>query len=175
MNNKCSKNGIKREGESCTLNNNCIYPNCMKEIEPKYLTLKQVKLLKEKNYKIETQEILFYRDEVNNTKYHQEKNKDIVYDAISFNYELSEDEYRTYHIWEFVEWLLINHQIYLWVKPYADRNTFQPYWVYMNEKSKDAPLEYHLSGNASISGSDYKTPQKAYLAAIDYILNNNLI
>lgn len=26
--NKCNKNGIKREGESCTLNNNCIYPNC---------------------------------------------------------------------------------------------------------------------------------------------------
>jgi|LakMenEpi03Aug12_release.lakeMendotaPanAssembly.Ray.scaffolds.fasta_scaffold3954843_1 hypothetical protein len=25
----CSKNGIKREGESCTLNNNCIYPDCM--------------------------------------------------------------------------------------------------------------------------------------------------
>ncbi len=25
---KCNKNGIKREGESCTLNNNCTYPNC---------------------------------------------------------------------------------------------------------------------------------------------------
>lgn len=30
---KCSKNGIKRNGESCTLNNNCIYPDCMKEYE----------------------------------------------------------------------------------------------------------------------------------------------
>lgn len=27
---KCNKNGIKKEGESCKLNNNCIYPNCMK-------------------------------------------------------------------------------------------------------------------------------------------------
>jgi hypothetical protein len=27
----CNKNGIKKEGESCTLNNNCIYPNCMKQ------------------------------------------------------------------------------------------------------------------------------------------------
>ena len=27
----CSKNGVKRDGESCTLNNNCIYPNCMEE------------------------------------------------------------------------------------------------------------------------------------------------
>lgn len=27
---QCSKNGIKREGESCTLNNNCIYPKCLK-------------------------------------------------------------------------------------------------------------------------------------------------
>lgn len=24
----CNKNGIKKEGESCTLNNNCIYPLC---------------------------------------------------------------------------------------------------------------------------------------------------
>lgn len=29
----CNKNGIKKEGESCSLNNNCIYPNCMKELE----------------------------------------------------------------------------------------------------------------------------------------------
>jgi hypothetical protein len=27
----CNKNGIKKEGESCTLNNNCIYPNCIKQ------------------------------------------------------------------------------------------------------------------------------------------------
>jgi len=27
----CSKNGIKKEGESCSLNNNCTYPNCLKE------------------------------------------------------------------------------------------------------------------------------------------------
>lgn len=26
----CIKNGIKKEGESCSLNNNCIYPKCMK-------------------------------------------------------------------------------------------------------------------------------------------------
>lgn len=29
----CNKNGIKREGESCSLNNNCIYPDCMEELE----------------------------------------------------------------------------------------------------------------------------------------------
>ena len=28
---QCSKNGIKKEGESCTLNNNCIYPKCNKK------------------------------------------------------------------------------------------------------------------------------------------------
>ena len=27
----CIKNGIKKEGESCTLNNNCIYPDCKQE------------------------------------------------------------------------------------------------------------------------------------------------
>ena len=27
----CSKNGIKKEGESCSLNNNCTYPNCLEK------------------------------------------------------------------------------------------------------------------------------------------------
>lgn len=32
---KCYKNGIKREGESCTLNDNCIYPECIElQIDP---------------------------------------------------------------------------------------------------------------------------------------------
>ena len=26
---KCSKNGVKKEGESCTLNDSCTYPDCM--------------------------------------------------------------------------------------------------------------------------------------------------
>ena len=45
---KCSKNGIKRNGESCTLNNNCIYPDCMKEnVFPiKELEAQKDKLLK---------------------------------------------------------------------------------------------------------------------------------
>ena len=27
---KCSRNGIKKEGESCSKNNKCTYPNCLK-------------------------------------------------------------------------------------------------------------------------------------------------
>jgi hypothetical protein len=26
---KCNKVGVKREAESCTMNNNCIYPKCL--------------------------------------------------------------------------------------------------------------------------------------------------
>ena len=39
----CSKNGIKRFGESCTLNNNCIYPKCMEEL--KNNNMKEIKNL----------------------------------------------------------------------------------------------------------------------------------
>jgi hypothetical protein len=41
---KCIKNGIKRYGESCTLNDNCIYPDCMEKsiIRDLNLTKKQV-------------------------------------------------------------------------------------------------------------------------------------
>lgn len=31
--NNCIKNGLKREGASCSLNNNCIYPECINKIE----------------------------------------------------------------------------------------------------------------------------------------------
>lgn len=31
INSPCSKTGIKKQGESCTLNNNCIYPSCKEE------------------------------------------------------------------------------------------------------------------------------------------------
>lgn len=31
---KCSHNGLKREGESCSLNNNCIYPKCLTFKDP---------------------------------------------------------------------------------------------------------------------------------------------
>jgi hypothetical protein len=27
---KCSRNGIKKDGESCRKNNKCTYPNCLK-------------------------------------------------------------------------------------------------------------------------------------------------
>ena len=36
----CNKNGVKRLGESCTLNNNCIYPKCMED----YYSTKEVEL-----------------------------------------------------------------------------------------------------------------------------------
>jgi len=39
----CSKNGIKRYGESCSLNNNCIYPKCMENKFP----IEEVKAQKE--------------------------------------------------------------------------------------------------------------------------------
>ena len=30
---ECNRNGIKRDGESCTLNNNCTYPKCLAPTE----------------------------------------------------------------------------------------------------------------------------------------------
>ena len=41
----CSKNGVKRLGESCTLNNNCLYPNCLKN---NIFPLEELKAQKEK-------------------------------------------------------------------------------------------------------------------------------
>jgi hypothetical protein len=155
-----------------------------KQIKPTYVTSEQGKLLKEKGF---IEGCNYYYELALTSK----KDKQDGYSG-SFGWEKGECNLQNgYFInnWKdcdysgkhwfmcsapeqsvVCEWLLKTYSIYLWVEPYADRKTFQPYWVYMNEKSKEAPLKYHLSGNASIGGSDYKTPQEAYSAAFDYIL-----
>jgi hypothetical protein len=127
-------------------------------IQPAYVSYEQAKLLKEKGFDVLCRNRLTSLID-SSGKYETPQNFNKYLNAVSLPEQ-----------WQVVEWLLKTHNIFLWAQPYADRATFQPYWVYMNEKSKKAPLQYHLSGNASICGSDYKSPQEAYSASFDYIL-----
>jgi len=144
------------------------------EIKPTYVSFEQAKWLKSKNAKLETH--YCFKNNSSMWYFIHSKSKENKLQLYTYKWFNSFDNMLyAPEQWQVVEWILKNYNLYIWVVPYADRKTFQPYWVYMNERSKDTPLEYHLSGNASISGSDYKTPQEAYSAVFDYIKDNNLI
>lgn len=67
-----------------------------------------------------------------------------------------------YQQWEIVEWLRINHG--MWVSVDVDKNrTERDYFFIITQKN-----------NHSWSECYFKTPQEAYSAAFDYILKNML-
>lgn len=116
------------------------------------------KLLKEKDIKIDTEEVLFYRDEVNNIEEHQVKNRDVLYNYTGFgNYTPDENEYQTYMISDIVMWLYEKHGI----------------WIYSSQNSKGLfqwNLDYNSTGDKGML--DFKSPTEAYESAIEYVLNN---
>ena len=134
------------------------------EIKPTYISFEQAKWLKEKAFEIDTEEVLFYRDEINNIEEHQIKNRDVIYNGSSINYKVDEDEYRTYHQWEVCEWLRVNHGI----------------WVYVLKGKASDNYGYRIQdvdGDKSCYEVNFTkvNPQEAYSAAFDYIKDNNLI
>jgi hypothetical protein len=138
----------------------------MSEIKPTYATFEQAEWLKEIGF-----------DEVTNTIFMTNHITEVIFENIN---RLKHSDGNNPFIsrpeqWQVVEWLRVNYDICLWVKPYADSITYQPHWCYINNKAKENNNTFHLSGNASINGSDYNSPQEAYSAAFDYIKDNNLI
>ena len=132
------------------------------EIKPTYISFEQAKWLKEKAFEIDTEEVLFYRDEINNIEEHQIKNRDVIYNGSSINYKVDEDEYRTYHQWEVCEWLRVKHGIWVEIVKPVRQKLFR-FNIDVNDQ------------NIFTSVVSFKAPQEAYSAAFDYIKNNNLI
>jgi hypothetical protein len=127
-------------------------------IEPTYITFEQSKLLKERGIDILTDECLFFVDDINNDEEHQIKNRDDVFDG-GIGYIVDENEYRVYHQWELVEWLRVNHGI--WISVALDLSNTQLFDFEIQKKQWMMPSEEH-----------YDSPQEAYSAAFDYVLNN---
>jgi hypothetical protein len=141
------------------------------------------KLLKEKNIKIDTEEVLFYRDEVNNIEEHQIKNRDVIYRA-DFNYIVDENEYQTYTIGEVVMWLYEKQGVWISVELCivgSDEWEYGYKVVYLPKEFENAKRraiylatkESFQEGMSSYSGA-WHTPTEAYEAAIEYTLNNLL-
>ena len=134
------------------------------------VSFKLAKLLKDKNLKIDTDEVLFYRDEINNIEEHQIKNRDVIYRA-DFSYIVDENEYQTYTIAEVVMWLYEKHSIWIsidWTpQNNGDEYPFKVFWYYFVSEKIGNP-ENTID---NVDETEFNSPTEAYEAAIEYCLN----
>jgi hypothetical protein len=70
--------------------------------------------------------------------------------------------------WQVVEWLRVNHGIWVYCEISGDR-------YYCKAKKLKSNWRRVISGIVDDENTLYNNPQDAYSAAFDYILNNNLI
>jgi hypothetical protein len=130
------------------------------KIKPTYVTFEQAKLLRDKGFDINTRTAYDYRTYQPSNLF--EENLEIINNAK--NYSNSEYErFQRPEQWQVVEWLRINHDIWISVQPnepFTDND-----WCF--KIFKNNKLDISLEG--------YDSPQEAYSAAFDFILTNNLI
>jgi hypothetical protein len=116
------------------------------------------KLLKEKNVKIDTDDVLFYRDDVNNIEEHQIKNRDVLYNYIGDGFFIpDENEYQTYKISELIMWIYEKHGIWIYAERYSTL-----FRCYAEEIGDERFGKWE--------GHKYNSPTEAYEAAIEYTL-----
>lgn len=120
------------------------------------------KLLKEKGIKIDTDEVIFYVDEVNNIEEHQIINRNVLYNYTGLNdYTPDENEYQAYKISEVVMWLYEKHGI--WITVCVIGADGFGYWLHNKNRKRL---------NAQDQGGYWYSPTEAYEAGIEYTLNN---
>jgi hypothetical protein len=132
---------------------------------PHYVTFEQAKKLKEKGPKFKSQynQWLLAEDKGDDSK------KFICHsdDLSNYTYVDDETEHNVYHClsipehWQIVEWLRVNHGIWVYVRNFETVD----FCSYILQKGESL-----IAFNNENKG--YETPQEAYSAAFDYILNN---
>ncbi len=119
----------------------------MTQIKPTYVTFEQARKLKQKECDIKTETIFQYSDEEG---WNKVENFPKYYAKGCSHCNRPEQ-------WQVIEWLRVVHGIWVYVFRH-DNNQF--FW------SIDSTQEEFTSDNSFIS------PQEAYSAAFDYVLNN---
>jgi hypothetical protein len=127
-------------------------------MEPKYVTFEQAKWLKDKGF---LDKNIF--GEIRLSQSHYYDNKGIFHNIKEAfeekDYELK-DCCNAPEQWQVIEWLRVDHGI--WVYSYSNGTS----WTGSIQKINGSIIRI-IPANSS--------PQEAYSAAFDYILNNNLI
>jgi hypothetical protein len=124
------------------------------QIEPAYATFEQAKKLKEKGFNVPC--VNYYTPE---------------FTVHGFNTPLINSElgdfYSAPEQWQIVEWLFKTHSIWVEVNHCGTMNQFGYKICTLNKFN--VKTEPHVVNDF---GKGYNSPQKAYSAAFDYILNN---
>jgi hypothetical protein len=126
----------------------------MKNIQPTHATFELSKLLKEKEWQQRTK--MVWLDSLG--KQHLRE--------VNLSLELNNAEYDAPEQWQIVEWLRVNHGIWISVqyrRVIVNRELIE--FHYEIKYCKELP---NLIRNENL----FNSPQEAYSAAFDYILNN---
>jgi hypothetical protein len=132
------------------------------EIKSTYVTFEQAKLLKEKGfnyrvYKEYTPQFDFITDTDTSANC-------VIGGECAMKYA-AEDSFAAPEQWQVVEWLRVNHGIWIQIEFGKDEDQIWFDWyIYKLE------LGYDYSNESSYSG--FNSPQEATSAAINYVLNN---
>jgi hypothetical protein len=126
------------------------------EIKPTYVTREQANRLKEKEFDLPTYAyysgLNFYTGEYKN--HSQTTIGDTPMHKMLIGYTSAPEQ------WQVVEWLRVNHGIWIYVVG-GGNNRYYPMYQDKNQYKLALDLDKF-----------YDTPQEAYSAAFDYILNN---
>ena len=126
------------------------------EIKPTYVTREQANRLKEKEFDLPTYAyysgLNFYTGEYKN--HSQTTIGDTPMHKMLIGYTSAPEQ------WQVVEWLRVNHGIWVYVVG-GGNNRYYPMYQDKNQYKLALDLD-----------KCYDTPQKAYSAAFDYILND---
>jgi hypothetical protein len=129
----------------------------MNKIEPRYVDFTTAKWLKEIGFDLPT-EAWYHRD-----------TKRFNLNSLRFSINKLTDNYAAPEHWELVEWLRVNHGIWISVGNVYSEYTHWAYGIGKENKGMILPFRQGQDNH------DYfNTPQKAYSSAFDYIRLNNL-
>ena len=138
----------------------------MKEIKPTYVTFEQAKLLKEKGFDIKLKD-WWISANPHVVKAYYNKFDDIEskgHEEMILSKEHHSESYNVLHApayeqWQVVEWLRVNHGI--WINVTIAQETK---WEYIIGDIETFDSLYY--------SPMFNSPQEAYSAAFDYVLNN---
>jgi len=145
----------------------------MKEIKPTYVTWEQARLLKEKGFDESCYRTYNLRKELSPFPITENMGGEKV-DPLDYkwnNSSIHPSNITAPEQWQVVEFLRVNHGI--WVEVGVG-NLFHKdkFYILIKEYNID---RWNLTSLTNDLHSPYDSPQEAYSAAFDYILNNNLI
>jgi SH3-like domain-containing protein len=129
------------------------------KIKPKYINFEQAKGFSELGFNLQCPNRYNQQGEILDASQLLDSLKDFEsFDAWMKNKE--ENYYKCPEQHQVVEWLRLNHGI--WVEVLTEKSLF----IFQIKK---------IGKEGFIAGKFENTPQEAYSAAFDYVLNNNLI